>query len=551
MAHVISDVAPSNPYVPSDVESKFYYYGLPSLPRLAARSSWDVWKRPTGPEAYLIPKELEPLGTHLLQGVWEDTVGPAMESYMQEKGVKCTSMTPLRVVVEGQASSNAVVLIGVHPGSLSPDIGIEVAVHCRSILLNNGIGDVHVEIRDSRSTLAASLYRPAVSSNPAAHLREPFSTSLGVPICNAKTTNIEGTGGLFFTDSTKPGALFMLTARHVLLHPDTEENKLYEFKIGTGAPRRDVMLLGEAAFKSRVEDIEAAISGKNLMLQHLQKRLALAEEIEDEDDSTAERDAVESKMKEANAAISAFEKFLADVDRDWKKESNRVIGHIIFSPPISVNVGKDGYTDDWAVVEILPTTISKINFVGNVIDLRSIDFGELNSWMYTRPTRPAHPNFFEYPGNSLLRCRDMVSDQEMLESSAETRDQDDGPVIMVMKNGNTSKLTVGRLNTIRSFVRYYFDGKPGEMSKEIAVLPRRSKPGSLCINGQKPGPFSAPGDSGSVVVDGVGRICGILTGGDGATDEFDCTFLTSINFLVDRLNEHGFRPNFFPLPADL
>ncbi|KIM38953.1 hypothetical protein M413DRAFT_29865 [Hebeloma cylindrosporum] len=95
---------------------------------------------------------------------------------------------------------------------------------------------------------------------------------------------------------------------------------------------------------------------------------------------------------------------------------------------------------------------------------------------------------------------------------------------MVLKNGNTSKLTVGRLNTIRSLVRYYFDGNPGEISKEIAVLPRNSKSG----------PFSAPGDSGSVVVDGVGRICGILTGGDGATDVSDCTFLTSINFLAMR-----------------
>lgn len=536
--HVVPDLPPNNPYVPSDVESQYYYYGLPSLPRLVARSSCDVWMRPTGAEAYLSPKELEPLGTHLLQGVWEDTVGPAMESYMQEKGVQCTSMTPLRVVVAGQPSSNAVVLIGVHPGSLSPDIGIEVAVHCRSILIANGIGDVHVEIRDTKPTLAASLYKPAVSSNPAAHLREPFSTSLGVPICNAKTTNIEGTGGLFFTDSTKPGALFMLTARHVLFHPDKEEDKLYEFKKGTGAPHRDVMLLGEAAFNSRVEDIEAAIGAKNIILKQLKKRLALADEIEDEDDATAERDAVESMMKEANKAISAFEKLLADVGRDWKKESNRVIGHVVLSPPISVNFGKDGYTDDWAVVEILPTMISKINFVGNAIDLGSIDIDELTSWMYPHP---ANPNSFEYPGDRLLRCFGMVSDQEMLQPPPGTKDHDNDPVIMVIKNGNTSNLTVGRLNTIRSFVRYYFDGKPGEMSKEIAVLPRNSKSG----------PFSAPGDSGSVVVDGVGRICGILAGGDGTTDVSDCTFLTSINFLVDRLRENGFRPNFFPLPADL
>lgn len=52
-------------------------------------------------------------------------------------------------------------------------------------------------------------------------------------------------------------------------------------------------------------------------------------------------------------------------------------------------------------------------------------------------------------------------------------------------------LTVGRLNTIRAFVRTYFDGKPGVLSREIAVLPRTSKSGA----------FSARGDSGALVVD--------------------------------------------------
>ncbi|KIM35569.1 hypothetical protein M413DRAFT_449699 [Hebeloma cylindrosporum] len=297
------------------------------------------------------------------------------------------------------------------------------------------------------------------------------------------------------------------------------------------------MLLGEPAFNSRVNDIEAAIGAKNIILNQLKKRLALAKEMEDEDDAAAEQEEVETKMKEANKAISAFEKLLADVRRDWGNEDNRIIGHVVLSPPISVNFGKDGYTDDWAVVEILPTMISKNNFVGNAIDLGSIDIDELTSWMYPYP---ANPNSFAYPGDRLLRCFGMVSDQEMLKPPAGTKDQDNDPVI-ILKNGNTSKLTVGGLNTIRSFVRYYFDGKPGEMSKEIAVLPRNSKSG----------PFSAPGDSGSVVVDSVGRICGILTGGDGATDVSDCTFLTSINFLAMRLKMFGFNPNFFPLPTDL
>lgn len=86
--HDVPNPPPNEPYVPSDTEAKYYYYRLPySLPRLVARSSCDIWMRPTGAEAYLSPKELKPLGTHLLQEVWEDTVGPAMGSSMQDKGV--------------------------------------------------------------------------------------------------------------------------------------------------------------------------------------------------------------------------------------------------------------------------------------------------------------------------------------------------------------------------------------------------------------------------------------------------------------------------------
>lgn len=182
-----------------------------------------------------------------------NTVGPAMDLYFQEKGVECTSMIPLRIGIAGQ-SPPPVIFVGVNPGSLA--LGLEVTLHCRYILLQNSIDDVHVEIRESTFAHAAMMYKPAISANPAAVVCEPFSTSLGLPICNSKTPNYEGTGGLFFTDSAKPGILHLLTARHVLIHPDLEENKLYRYREGIGMRRRNVMLLGEAAFKDRLKDIE-------------------------------------------------------------------------------------------------------------------------------------------------------------------------------------------------------------------------------------------------------------------------------------------------------
>jgi hypothetical protein len=42
----------------------------------------------------------------------------------------------------------------------------------------------------------------------------------------------------------------------------------------------------------------------------------------------------------------------------------------------------------------------------------------------------------------------------------------------------------------------------------------------------KDGAFSTSGDLGSIVVDGLGRIVGLLIGGSGATDSTDVTYVT-------------------------
>jgi len=54
------------------------------------------------------------------------------------------------------------------------------------------------------------------------------------------------------------------------------------------------------------------------------------------------------------------------------------------------------------------------------------------------------------------------------------------------------------------------------------------------------GAFSAKGDSGSVVVDGVGRAVGILTSGGGSADSIDLTYITPIAFVMEII--HRYKP---------
>ena len=51
--------------------------------------------------------------------------------------------------------------------------------------------------------------------------------------------------------------------------------------------------------------------------------------------------------------------------------------------------------------------------------------------------------------------------------------------------------------------------------------------------------FSEGGDSGEAVINGLGVVAGMLTGGGGASEVSDCTYVTPISFL-------GFCANIFP-----
>jgi hypothetical protein len=376
------------------------------------------------------------------------------------------------------------------------------------------------------------MYKPVPTSNPTARAREPFSTALGLPICAEVTPSIQGTGGFFFSYPHNPGKIYLVTARHVVFHDDTDSNELYRHR-NSSQRRRNVLLFGDAVIEKHITATESEIDGKHIIIEYLERRLEDANRM-DEEDAEAERNQVLPQLEEVRKAIGALEKFHADISKDWKKQENRILGYVFLSPPIGQGVGEEEFTEDWAVIEIDNSKVDSTNFVGNVIDLgTTIPIDEFTAWMFPHPTNPPS---FKYPGNRLLKFSSTISDKEMWNPDPKTLDHNNDPCIMVIKRGYASDLTVGRLNTIRSFTRVYFKGQPGRMSREVAVLPRNSKSGA----------FSRPGDSGSAVVDGKGRFAGLLTGGAGVTDVSDCTYLTSINFLLKRMLEYGIKANLYP-----
>ena len=78
-------------------------------------------------------------------------------------------------------------------------------------------------------------------------------------------------------------------------------------------------------------------------------------------------------MKERGKAIKAINQFYDDITKYWCEEDQRVLGHIAYSPPITVGTGAEGYTEDWALIELDRNKIDWNTSKGNVIDIGTFD----------------------------------------------------------------------------------------------------------------------------------------------------------------------------------
>ncbi|KIL61734.1 hypothetical protein M378DRAFT_187503 [Amanita muscaria Koide BX008] len=507
--------------------SASYYFGLPSKPILVYRTG-TPWKRPTGPEAYRIPKEARPVFDHPIADAW-DELGPQVPDYLDSVKVMWTTIDIVRFAEVEKDPGPPVLWIGVKPGSLSRKDAEVAAIGCEGLLKKFEITNIEVAFRESLFTRLAGPKGPQLlkyvsSLHATADVRSPLTPALGLRIAAQATPYAEGTGALYIRESSNSKRVFILTARHVVLPPNAWPNKLYTHK-NVSQPRHNVLLLGSKAFQDVLESIMVRIGQHAIMVSHYNnqlRELATGVAGDDEDDviqANRERTKVESLLQEAKAAIDTLNEFHTEVTKYWSAESQRALGHIAYSPPISVGTGTKCFTEDWALIELDGEKIDWKAFKGNVIDLGTkISVHDFILKMYPNLTAATS---FKYPSNRLLPLQGVVKDNELRHPTI--LDANGEPCLFVIKNGASTGVTTGRATGIMSFVREYFPNGNHETSKELAIYPY----------GYKDGAFSAPGDSGSIIADPMGRIVGLLTGGSGQTDSTDVTYATPFYWLLD------------------
>jgi len=337
--------------------------------------------------------------------------------------------------------------------------------------------------------------------------------------------HFEGTGGLYLCEGGEHNRDLLLTARHVVLPPTEYCNELYACKT-TSLPCREVILLGSKAYQKALESIMDKIGHEALMVDYYKDELEGFGEVTEGEAATIadERENFKGKLAEAEKSIGTLREFHLKITRFWSTENQRILGHILFAPPISLDTGDKYFTEDWALVELYRDKIrGQGGFKGNVIHLGT-RFTPADFVLKMHPHAESRTSF-KYPRGGLLQLRDVAKENELRNPT--TLDTNGEKCLIVVKNGNTTGVTIGRATGIESFVREYC-GTPSEStSMEVAIYPYSHQDGA----------FSAPGDSGSIIADANSRIVGILTGGAGQTNSTDVTYASPYYWVEERIKK--------------
>jgi hypothetical protein len=364
----------SPPYAISNVEATFYYAGISrSPPKLVYRTSRNPFVTPKGPEAYRRLKQLYPVYDHKLGDKWED-IRPKVRDLLDKQQIRFSTIDLLRfrTVPDQQTSavfSPVVIWVGVLPDTLTGEDAFNSANAIVAFLEDKGITAIDIEFRESvfRRSAGAELYKPASDLDAIRHVIDPLTTALGLPIAAAKTPHFQGTMGFYFKDGDD---LYGVTARHVLF-PADEDNSDYTYN--PSGPRKQVLLMGTKAWDDYLKSVQIRIGTLGTAAEIHRASIGRLEGRAEGDTPAAQkarRDLRKTRelLDETSDAINELQELYEQTKKDFGKPSQRVIGHVVWSPAITVGTSPHGFTKDVCVVKLdmdrfLP------NFKGNVIDL--------------------------------------------------------------------------------------------------------------------------------------------------------------------------------------
>ena len=131
--------------------------------------------------------------------------------------------------------------------------------------------------------------------------------------------------------------------------------------------------MGSKAFHNFLVSIQGHIGIMNITVDVLEKRVTALTARSKGDGPTAgqatrELEETQRELIKTRAAIEELKNIFVKVKKRWTRPKDRVIGHVVWAPPVSVHTAPHSYTVDVCVVKLDKTKILQ-NFRGNVLDL--------------------------------------------------------------------------------------------------------------------------------------------------------------------------------------
>ncbi|KAF8874482.1 hypothetical protein BD779DRAFT_1664243 [Infundibulicybe gibba] len=505
------------------------FFGIPSGAPCVFKSG-PAWPepKPEGTHGQRYIREARPVHGHPIAGSWLK-IGEEIYRSLDSHDVKWTSIDPVAFANAGEKTPFCPLLmwIGVKHESLRFEDAVAAADAIKGILSIAGFPEVEVAFRESEVTHSVGgpkllPFKPLI--DPIPEFRKAFTPTLGLSIAPLKTPHYEGTGALYFRLSNDDDRVVLLTAAHVARPPPMRTNTGMPCKT-TSHPREEIVALGNMGYRDATNSMMAAI-GKLARSVAVWKRVItmLGEFVDGEDaEVTKERQENQRRTERATWIVGSLNKLHDEVTKHRTNPNQRIIGRVLHAEPIVVSNGPNRFTRDWAFIEIYKKKVDWDTFLGNKVyvggNLSLADFGRL---LFPQPEDRAD---YEYPDDGLLQASGIVSDDEIRQPRH--LDVHGEKALLVVKNGMATGTTIGRVNGLDSFTRIYADNGIERTSMETAILPYDNKHGV----------FSAPGDSGSIILDRAGRIVALLTSGAGTSDETDVTYGTPYWWLEEQIKK--------------
>ncbi len=497
-------------YEPSEDERASYYFGLPSAPRLIARTSGTAWAQPQGGDwgpRTLPPKQFRAIGNHEILVRWSEEVKTSLIRALDGHDWRC--FYPIRLgytddLEYGERTSDGpaehypvVLLVAIAESELEWEHAIELALACRAILREADINDVEVELLESDVTALgcsrADLERLVVddywdSSNlmsaVATKINEallPVLPYLGYHIVQAPS----GKGGTMCVHlrlGSGRSQTYGLVSRHVAVADKLEDAADYRYVDSTYEIQNVVrinILFPLSAVEAALDSLAQARSSISEHCGRSNLELKVKEYRATDMDLAKLRD--QDSLLEYLDMLTPRLKALLGVTPEEVSIEGRKLGHVAFSPKHEVH-NRHGFFRDWALVELDEAQFqhapeNKV-FIGNENRL-AIPFA-------SRPVLDSQA-FLRVRGIRPLQTRKRES-------------------YYVGKYGRTTGLTFGIVGEIEAIIRRPLSGEGEIISWALLIISagRKKYPGD---------PFSEPGDSGSCIFDMSGRLVGMLDAG--------------------------------------